>query len=68
MFKKITVKAISGQIGGMSGDTSSKDLGRPTWFRTSVHVEVYDTALRRRITGANRHLIDGYGDDVDTSA
>ena len=68
MTEKKTIKVTSGHIHGMTQDTASQDVKKSTWFRTSVAVDVYDTSLRRRISGANRHLIDGYAEDVDTSA
>lgn len=68
MIKKKTIKVTSGHIDGMTEDTASQDVEKSTWFRISVPVEVYDTSLRRRIVGANRRLIDGYAEDIDTSS
>ena len=68
MTEKKTIKVKSGHIDGMTKDTASQDVKKSTWFRTSVSVDVCDTSLRRRIAGVNRHLIDDYAEDVDTSA
>lgn len=66
--KPIAQKVTSGKINGLTHDTALHDVRKSRWLRTSVHVDVYDTSLRRQIAGVNRHLIDDYAEDTDTSA
>lgn len=68
MSKIETISVISGHVNGLTDDTATHDVRKNWWIRTSVHVDVFNTSMRREIAGVNRHLIDDYAEDTDTSA
>lgn len=68
MSKIETIRVISGQVNGLTDDTSIHDTRKRWWIRTSVYVDVSNTPLRREIAGMNRHLIEDYAEYADTSA
>ena len=68
MGKIETISVISGHVNGLTDDTATHDVRKHWWIRTSVYVDVFNTSVRREIAGVNRHLIDDYAEDTDTSA
>ena len=67
MSKIETIRVISGHVNGLTDDTATHDVRKHWWIRTSVYVDVFNTSVRREIAGVNRHLIDDYAEDADTS-
>lgn len=68
MSKIESISVISGHVNGLTDDTAVHDARKRWWIRTSVYVDVFNTSARREIAGVNRHLIDDYAEDADTSA